>query len=109
MLELPATATARRARRDGGGLELLEVLEHADHRVAPGRVRLVGDRAAEVDSKLGAQLRLDQAIRAQRLFGVVVVEVSLAASRRDPDRGKGGRTATGLRRGELLHRGAEAL
>src|SRR5690606_38675352 len=61
---LAAATAARGARRDGGGLELLEVLEHADHRVARRRVRLVGDRAPEADAELCAELRLDQPVRA---------------------------------------------
>ena len=50
-----ATATTTcRARRDGSGFELLEVLEHADHRVARGCVRFVRDRATEADAELRA-------------------------------------------------------
>src|SRR3954454_4142890 len=75
---LAAAAAARRTRRDSGGLELLEVLEHADHRVARSRVRLVGDRAAEADAQLGAQLALDQAVGAERLLRIVVVQISFA-------------------------------
>ena len=108
-LRLAAAATARRARRDGGSFELLEVLEHADHRVARGGVRLVGDRAAEADAKLRAELGFDQAIRAKRFLGIVVAEVCLAAGGGNPHRRKRRGTPTRLRDRELLHRASKPL
>src|ERR1044071_4961004 len=90
--DLAAAAAARGARGDGSSLELLEMLEHADHRVARRRVRLVGDRATEADAQLGAELGLDQAVRAQCFLGIIVTEVRLASSRRNPHGGECGRT-----------------
>src|SRR5439155_22960638 len=101
---LLATApTARRARRDRRGLELFEVLEHADHRVARGRVRLVRDRAAQADAQLGAQLRLDESVGAQGLLGVVMMEVRLTTRGGDADGRQGRSAAARLRGREFLH------
>ncbi|HLL22692.1 MAG TPA: hypothetical protein VK427_11200, partial [Kofleriaceae bacterium] len=106
---LAATTTTSRAGRDGGSLELFEVLEHTDHRVARGRMRLVRDRAAERDAKLGAELRLDQPVGAEGFLRIVVVEVGFTARCCDPNGGESGGTATRLRRSEILDRSAEAL
>ena len=106
---LPAATTARRARRDGSGLELLEVLEHADHRVARSRMRLVRDRATEADAELRAQLGFDEAIRAKSLFGIVMIEIGFTTSGGDPHGGESGGTATRLRDGEFFHRHTEPL
>ena len=64
------------------------MLEHADHRVARGRVRLVGDRATEADAKLGTKLGLDEPIRAKRFLGIVVIEICLTPGGGDPDGGE---------------------
>jgi len=106
---LPATAATRGPRSNRGGLELLEVLEHADHRVAGRRVRLVRDRAAEADAELGAELGLDQSIGAERLFRIVVGEIGFAAGSRNPDRSEGSSTTTGLRDSEIFDRAAQPL
>jgi len=72
-------------------------------------MRLVRDRTAERDAKLRAELRLDQAIRAKRLLGIVMREVGFAAGGSDPYGSESGSTTTGLRSRELFHRSAEAL
>jgi hypothetical protein len=108
-VKLPTTTTARGARGDGGSLELLEVLEHADHRVARGRVRLVGDRAAEADAQLGAKLRLDQAIRPERFLRIVMIEIRFTAGGSNPHGRECSSAATGLRISELLDRRAQPL
>lgn len=108
-VSLAAAPAASRARGDSSSLELLEVLEHADHRVASRGMRLVGDRAAEADPELGAELGLDQAVRAERLLGVVVAEVGFTASCRNPHRSECSSPATGLRDGKVLDRASQPL
>src|SRR4026207_2584725 len=85
------------------------MLEHADHRIARRRVRLVGDRATERDAKLRTELGLDEPIRAQRFFWIVVIEICFTPGGSNPHGGKGGSAASGLRRRELLDGNAEAL
>jgi len=86
--DLAAAAAAGGARGDGSRLELLEVLEHADHRVARCGMRLVRDRSAEADAQLGAELRLDEAVGTERLLGIVVSQIGFAAGGGNPDRGE---------------------
>src|SRR5512146_2948679 len=106
---LAATATACRARRDRCRLELLEVLEHADHRVARCSMRLVRDRTTEADTQLCPQLRLDQPVGPERLFRIVVAEICFAPGGGNPDGGEGSRTATRLRDSKLLDRAPQTL
>ena len=106
---LAAAATTRGARRNGGCFELFEVLEHADHRVARGRVRLVGDRATEADAKLRAELRFDQAISTEGFLRIVVIEISFTAGGSDPHGGESCGTAAWLRRPEFLDRYTQPL
>ena len=70
---------------------------------------VVRDRATEADAQLCAQLRFDQAIGAKRLLGVVMTEIGFAASGCNPYGGESGSATTGLRRGELLDGGPQAL
>jgi hypothetical protein len=107
--ELATATAASRARRDSGSFELLEVLEHADHGVTRRRVGLVRDRATKRDSKLRAELGLDQAIRAKRFLGIVVSEIGFAAGGSDPHGSESGSTTTGVRDRELFDRSAETL
>jgi hypothetical protein len=106
---LAPTTAAGRARCHRGGFELLEVLEHADHRVARRGVRLVRDRAAEADAQLGAELRLDQAIGAKRLFRIIVAEIGLTTGSGDPNGGERSSPAARLRDSELFDRAPEPL
>ena len=53
--------------------------------------------------------RLDQAVGAERLLGIVVIEIGFTTGGGNPHSGERGSTATGLRDGELLDRRAEAL
>jgi hypothetical protein len=95
--KLLATATAtRRARRDGGSLEFFKVLKHLNHRVASGRMGFIGDGPPQADAKFGAKFRLDEPIRTQGFFGVVVIEISFAAGGCNPNRGQCRSAATGL-------------
>ena len=53
--------------------------------------------------------RLDQAIGAKRLLGIVMMEIRFTAGGGNPDGGEGSGAATRLRDRELLDRGPEAL
>jgi len=108
-LYLATTTTACRTRRDSSGFELFEMLEHADHRVTRGRVRLVRNRTAKGDTELRAELALDEAIRAERLFRIVVVEIRFTARGGDPDGGESRGATAGLRDREVLDRRPETL
>ena len=92
---LATTAATGRARCDRGGFEFLEVLEHADHRVASRGVRLVRDRAAEADAKLRAELRFDQSIGAKSLLRIIVTEIRFTTGGSDPDGCERGSTGPG--------------
>ena len=72
-------------------------------------MRLIGDGASKPNAQLGAQLGLDESIRAQRLFGIIIIQIGFAARGRDPNGGQRSGATARLRYRKFLHRRAQAL